>query len=119
MSVDYEPVLIYGYEIPLTDKNCAAMFQVTQKEYWELKESIDDQFEEIRFIDNNGYSDPSYIYFGVPLGDEISLDPTEVKYWIKNQQYEIMSAFTKVFGDELYEELGSPELKLYNFVRPW
>lgn len=119
MSVDYESVLIYGYEIPLTDKNCAVMFQVTQKEYWELKESIEEQFEEIRFIDNNGYSNPSHIYFGIPLGDEIDLDPTEVKYWIKTQQYEIMVAFIKVFGEECYKELQEPQCKLYNFVRPW
>ncbi len=117
MSVDYESVLIYGYEIPLTNENCASMFRATGKEFWELKEIIEDRFEEIRFIDNDGYSNPSHIYFGVPLGDEIDLDPTEVKYWIKDQQYEIMTAFTKVFGDACYEELSSPELKLYNFVR--
>ena len=119
MGVDYESVLIYGYEIPLTDENRIAMYRATHQEYWELKESIDEQFEEIRFIDNNGYSDPNYIYFGVPFGDELELDPTEVKGWLKNQEYEIPYAFNQFFGEELYEKLGCPMLKLYHFVRPW
>ena len=100
MSVDYSSVLIYGFKIPLTNENYAAMFRATGREFWEL-------------------SDPDFGYFGVVIDDEIELDPTEVKGWIKNQEYEIPYAFNQFFGEEFYEQLGCPMLKLYNFVRPW
>ena len=38
---------------------------------------------------------------------------------IKNKEYEIPSAFIQFFGEECYEQLGCPMLKLYHFVRPW
>jgi len=120
MSVDYSSVLIYGVQIPLTNDNCAAMWRATDgKEFWEYPELIEEQFKEMTFITDNGYSDPDFGYFGVVIDDEIELDPTEVKGWIKNQEYEIPYAFNQFFGEEFYEQLGCPILKLYHFVRPW
>ena len=119
MSVDYSSILIYGFKIPLTNENCSAMFCATGgKEFWEYSDIVDEQFPEMTFITDNGYSDPDFVYFGVLIGDEIELDPTEVKGWIKNQEYEIPYAFNRFFGEEFYEQLGCPMLKLYNFVRP-
>lgn len=119
MSVDYSSVLIYGFKIPLTNENYAAMFRATGREFWELSDILDEQFPDLCFITDNGYSDPDFGYFGVVIDDEIELDPTEVKGWIKNQEYEIPYAFNQFFGEEFYEQLGSPMLKLYHFVRPW
>lgn len=120
MSVEYSSVLIYGFQIPLTNDNCAAMWRATGgKEFWEYSDIVDEQFPEMTFITDNGYSNPDFGYFGVVVDDEIELDSTEVKSWIKNQEYEIPYAFTHFFGEEFYEQLGCPMLKLYHFVRPW
>ena len=120
MSVDYSSILIYGFQIPLTNDNCAAMWRATGgKEFWEYADIIDEQFPEMDFVTDNGCSDPDFGYFGVVIDDEIELDPTEVKGWIKNQEYEIPHAFNQFFGEEFYQQLGCPMLKLYHFVRPW
>ena len=119
MSIDYESVLIYGFKVRLTTENCEAMFHATEREFWEFDDLLNEQFPDLRFITDNGYSDPDYGYFGIVIDDEIELDPTEVKGWIKNQEYNIPYAFINFFGEEFYEQLGCPVLKLYNFVRPW
>ena len=120
MSVDYESVLIYGFKIPLTNDNCAAMWRATgEKEFWEYADIIDQQFPEMSFVTDNDYSNPDFGYFGVVIDDEIKLDPTEVKGWLKNQEYEISYAFSQFFGEEFYEQLGYPMLKLYHFVHLW
>jgi hypothetical protein len=120
MSVDYSSVLIYGFKIPLTNDNCAAMWRATGgKEFWEYSDIIDEQFPEMAFITDNEYSNPDFGYFGVVIDNEIELDPTEVKGWLKTQEYEIPYAFNQFFGEEFYEQLGCPMLKLYHFVRPW
>ena len=119
MSVDYSSVLIYGFKIPLTNENYEAMFRATGREFWELSDILDEQFPDLSFITDNGCSDPDFGYFGVADDEEIELDPTEVKGWLKNQEYEIPYAFNQFFGEEFYEQLGCPILKLYHFVRPW
>ena len=44
MSVDYSSILIYGFKIPLTNENCAAMFRATGgKEFWEYSDIVDEQ----------------------------------------------------------------------------
>ena len=120
MSVDYESVLIYGFQIPLTHETCTAMWRATDgAEFWEYQELVEERFKEMTFVTDNDYFDPYFGYFGVVIDDEIELDPTEVKGWIKTKEYEIPYAFNQFFGEKFYEQLGCPMLKLYHFVRPW
>ena len=66
MSVDYSSVLIYGFQIPLTNDNCAAMWHATgEKEFWEYSDIVDEQFPTMTFITDNALSDPDFGYFGI------------------------------------------------------